>query len=709
MLEHFVAGPFWARGLAPWAHVRPPGGLLHFYGELYTMRLLLASLLTASALFADAPALMPLPAKITIEASAGALPIDGKFTVAGDLRLDAALTRFIARLSRQTGITIAARKPVKPAEATLRVTYSGRSSAAYPALGEDESYTLDITPDGASIKAVTPDGAMHGLETFAQSIQPGPDGFRAPAMHIEDYPRFAWRGLMMDVSRHFMPVETVERNLDAMAAVKLNVLHWHLSDDQGFRVESRLHPRLQQMGSDGFYYTQAQIRTVVAYARDRGIRVVPEFDIPGHSASWLPGYPVLASGKGPFDILRNFGVSLAVFDPTRETTYTFLDSFVGEMAALFPDKYFHIGGDEVNPRQWNESPRIQAFEKAHGMKNAHDLQVYFNKRVLKILTKHGKTMIGWDEILHPDLPKSTVVHIWRNQASLANAVQQGYRAILSWGYYLDHLSPAKFHYAVDPLGGAAAQLTDEQAKNVLGGEACMWAELVDPETVDSRIWPRTAAIAERLWSPRETTDIASMYWRMEAVSRNLEWTGVEHRATYGPMLDRISGQRDEPLRLLADAAEGLGCCSQRRPARITTQTPLNRFADAVRPESESVRALENAAARLAVDPAGDTADAALLREQFTQWAANDARFQASMGTNALLNELKPLSTDLSALGVVGLRVLDAWNSGATLPPDWVTQQNAEVARMLKPYPSEVVLAAARVLKTLLDSVAPKGR
>ena len=672
------------------------------------MRFLLVSLLTASALFADAPSLMPLPVKI--ETSAGGLAIDGKFTVAGDPGLDAALTRFIARLSRQTGILITARKPVMPAEATLRVTCSGRSSAAYPALGEDESYTLDITPDGASIKAVTIDGAMHGLETFAQSIQPGPDGFRAPAMHIEDHPRFAWRGLMMDVSRHFMPVETVERNLDAMAAVKLNVLHWHLSDDQGFRVESRLHPRLQLMGSDGIYYTQAQIRAVVAYARDRGIRVVPEFDIPGHTASWLPGYPVLASGKGPFDILRNFGISLAVIDPTRETTYTFLDSFIGEMAPLFPDKYFHIGGDEVNPRQWNESPRIQAFEKAHGMKNAHDLQVYFNKRILKILTKHGKTMIGWDEILHPDLPKSTVVHIWRNQASLANAVQQGYRTILSWGYYLDHLSPAKFHYGIDPLGGAAAQLTDEQAKNVLGGEACMWAELVDSETVDSRIWPRAAAIAERLWSPRETTDVASMYARMEAVSRNLEWTGIEHRAGYGPMLDRIAGgQRDEPLRVLGEAAEALGLGVGRRSSHNTTQTPLNRFVDAERPESESVRALENAAARLAVDPAGDAADSGLLREQFTRWAANDARFQAAAGTNALLAELKPLSADLTALGVAGLRVLDAWNAGATLPPDWVTQQNAEVARMLKPYPSEVSLAAARVLKTLLDSVAPKGR
>ena len=672
------------------------------------MRLFAACLL-APALFAAAPPLMPLP--VTIQPGTGDLPITGKFTIGGDARLEAAMTRFIDRLARQTGVIIATQKPLKnAAEATLRVTVAGRAKPGFPTLGEDESYTLDITRDGAAINAPAIDGALRGLETFAQSIQPGPDGFRAPAMRIEDHPRFAWRGLMMDVSRHFMPVETVERNLDAMAAVKLNVLHWHLSDDQGFRVESRLHPRLQQMGSDGLYYTQTQIRAVVAYARDRGIRIVPEFDMPGHTASWLPGYPLLASGKGPFEILRSFGGSTAVLDPTRESTYAFLDSFVGEMSSLFPDKFFHIGGDEVNPHEWNESPKIQAFEKKHGMKGPHDLQVYFNQRLLKIVAKHGKTMIGWDEILHPDLPKATVVHIWRNQASLANAVEQGHRTILSWGYYLDHLSPAKYHYGIDPLGGAAAQLTEEQAKNVLGGEACMWAELVSSETVDSRIWPRAAAIAERLWSARDVTDVASMYDRLEAVSRNLDWTGVIHRTDYGPMLDRISGgERNEPLRILSDASEGLGCCSQRRPARITTQTPLNRFADAVRPESESVRALENAAGRLAIDPAKDPDDAALLREQFTIWAANDARFQALAGTNALLTEVKPLSADLSALGSAGLRVLDSWSSAAALPPDWLAQENAEIARMLKPYPSEVILAGARVVKTLLDSLAPKAQ
>jgi hexosaminidase len=676
------------------------------------MRFLVLCLLGAPALLADAPALMPLPVKI--ETGTGGLVIDGKFTVAGDARFDAALTRFIARVSRQTGIMMANRKPFKTvSEATLRLSCSGctaRNATAYPVLGEDESYTLDISSSGASITAATYDGAIHGLETFAQAIQPSSDGFRVPAMRVEDRPRFAWRGLMLDVSRHFLPVETVERNLDAMAAVKLNVLHWHLSDDQGFRVESRRYPQLQGKGSDGLYYTQAEIRAIVAYARDRGIRVVPEFDIPGHSASWMPGYPALASGPGPYEILRTFGGSQAVIDPTRESTYTFLSSFIGEMATLFPDKFFHIGGDEVNPKQWNESPKIQAFEKKHNIKNAHDLQVYFNQRILKIVSRYGKTMIGWDEILHPDLPKATVVHIWRNQASLANAVEAGHRTILSWGYYLDHLSPAKLHYDVAPQGGPAAQLTDEQAKSILGGEACMWAELVDSETVDSRVWPRAAAIAERLWSPRDITDVSSMYARMESVSRNLEWTGVTHRANYSPMLDRLTGgQPNGALRMLSDAAEGLGCCSQRRPARITTATPLNRFADAVRPESESVRALENAAARLAVDPANDATDATLLRDQFTHWAANDAAFQTLAANNSLLTELKPLSIDLTAVGTAGLRILDAWNSNTPLPADWVTQQNAEMARMLKPYSSEVTLAAARVVKVMLDSLAPKGR
>ena len=253
---------------------------------------------------------------------------------------------------------------------------------------------------------------------------------------------------------------------------------------------------------------------------------------------------------------------------------------------------------------------------------------YFNQRVQKLLSKRGKILIGWDEVLHPDLPRDIVVQSWRGQKSLAEAATKGYRGILSWGYYLDHLSPAAFHYAVDPLSGDAGKLAPAEKSRILGGEMCMWAEYTTSEMVDSRIWPRAAAIAERLWSPTATTDVDSMYVRMEAVSRGLEWTGVQHRANFAPMLERMTGGRPtEPLRVLADVVEGLGLGPRARAGKYTSLTPMNRLADAARPESESVRALEAAAAKVAADPKGSPTEAALLRREFARWAANDARFQ----------------------------------------------------------------------------------
>jgi len=658
---------------------------------------------------AAAPPLMPLPVKV--ETASGRLAVDGTFSVAAtgstDPRLESALDRFAARISRQTGIPMLAARPADAGRATLRVECAGvrgalgaRPGAEYPSLGEDESYQLDVAPDGARLKAATVAGALHGLETFAQLVVPGAEGFHVPAIHIEDRPRFPWRGLMLDVSRHWMPLEVVERNLDAMAAVKLNVFHWHLSDDQGFRAESRRFPRLQQLGSDGNFYTQADIRHVVAYARDRGIRVVPEFDMPGHTNSWLVGYPELASAPGPYSIGRTWGVYDGALDPTREETYDLLDAFLEEMTQIFPDPYFHIGGDEVNGKQWSQSSSIQAFAKEHNLEDPRDLQVYFDQRIQKLLQKYGKIMVGWDEVLHPDLPADTVVQSWRGQASLAEAASQGYRGILSAGYYLDHLSPASYHYGIDPLADTAQKLTPEQASRILGGEACMWAEYVDAETVDSRIWPRAAAIAERLWSPKETTDVDSMYARMEAVSRVLEWTGVEHRANYGPMLDRLAaGRPAEPLRILADACEAQGLGPRSRAMKYSSLTPLNRFVDAARPESESVRALEQAAGKL---------DIALLREQFTRWAGNDARFQPLAEDNALLGELKPLSQDLSALGLAGLRILTYLESGQPAPEDWLSAQAKDIDRMLRPR-NEVVLAAVRPVKLLLDELTRRGR
>ncbi|MBZ5585878.1 MAG: beta-N-acetylhexosaminidase, partial [Acidobacteriia bacterium] len=305
------------------------------------------------------PALMPMPVKV--DPGTGQLPVNVNFVVEtasnADPRLASAASRFLSRVSRQTGVMFVSQGAAPADIRRLRIECAG--GAAYPTLGEDESYTLDISESGGLLKAATVDGAIHGLETVAQLIQPGPDGFQIPAVHIEDRPRFPWRGLMLDVCRHWMPLEVVKRNLDAMAAVKMNVFHWHLSEDQGFRVESKKYPKLHETGSNGNYYTHDQIREVVAYARDRGIRVVPEFDMPGHTTAWFVGYPELASGPGPYKIGANYGVFDPAMDPSKEETYAFLDGFIGEISPLFPDPYWHVGGDEVNGRQWKQSASIQ--------------------------------------------------------------------------------------------------------------------------------------------------------------------------------------------------------------------------------------------------------------------------------------------------------------------------------------------------------------
>ena len=599
-------------------------------------------------------ALMPLPAKMT--RGAGRLAVESRFSITNHGCPAAAVARFRARIARQTGI------PLIGAGQSLTVNCHA-PAPVWPTLGEDESYILDVTVGGASLAAPTTTGVLRGFETFSQLIAPGPDGFEVPAVHIEDRPRFPWRGLMLDVSRHWMPVDVVKRNLDAMAAVKLNVFHWHLSDDQGFRVESKLFPRLQQLGSDGDFYTQDQIRDVVAYARDRGIRVVPEFDMPGHATSWVVGMPELAASPGPFQIERKWGIFAPVLDAANERTYTFLDAFIGEMAGLFPDPFFHIGGDEVEDAQ------------------AKKLQPRFNQRVQALVKKHGKTMAGWDEVLAPGLAPDTLVQSWRGPEALAETAKKGYRGILSHGYYLNYLLPASTHYAVDP----------GNAEGILGGEACMWAEYVSAETVDAVIWPRMAAIAERFWSGKDITDVDSMYQRMEATSRWLEWTGVQHRANYLPMLERLAGTKPVgPLRVLADASEGGGHDIRANTGKYTSLTPLNRFVDAARAESEPVRRLASA-------------DRETLRAKLREWVDNDSRFQAMVDGDSFLGELVPLSRNLKTVGEIGLRALQYLESNTKAPADWVAQQKRVLDALEQPA-AEVILAAVRPVRLLVEKV-----
>jgi hexosaminidase len=480
-----------------------------------------------------------------------------------------------------------------------------------------------------------------------------------------------------------------------MEAVKLNVFHWHLTDDQGFRIESRVFPKLHELGSDGNYYTREDIREVVEYARDRGIRIVPEIDMPGHSGTWMIGYPELGSAPGPYAIIPTFGIYDPTLDPTQDRVYTFIDKLLGDIATLFPDEYLHIGGDEVNGKHWKANAGIQNFIRQRGLKDEAGLQAWFNRRVEPIVRKHGKKMMGWDEVLHPDLPREVLVQSWRDHESLAKAVKQGHRTLLSFGYYLDHLDTSKVYYMVDPLGGPARGLSDAEAANVLGGEACMWTEFVSPETVDSRIWPMTAAIAERLWSPRSVTDLASMFERLDIVSRQLDWRGVRHNTNYESMLRRLSETAPmEDLRVLADAVEPLGIDGREITRTYTQSTPLNRFVDAARGESAVVRRMEAEAARV-ISGASD----AEIERTFRAWRDNAARLGLHFAGNALLNEAAGVSRDLSRTGEIGLEALVRLRSRQAAP-EWVAATLVELDRLSKPQ-VEVVLAAVRPVRQLV--------
>jgi hexosaminidase len=484
------------------------------------------------------------------------------------------------------------------------------------------------------------------------------------------------------------------------------VLHWHLSDNQGFRIESKKFPKLQKMGSDGLYYTQEEARELVAYAADRGIRVVPEFDMPGHATSWFVGYPELASGKGPYAIERKWGVFDPAMNPTEERTYRFLDEFIGEMAYLFPDRYFHIGGDEVNGVEWSANPAIRAFMRAHGIKNNDALQAHFNQRVQALVNKHGKIMMGWDEILNPRLPKSIVIQSWRGQQSLATAATEGYRGLLSSGYYLDLNQPAAQHYAVDPMRGPTANLTPDESARILGGEACMWAEYVSPENVDSRIWPRAAAIAERLWSPEGVTDVDSMYQRLEGTSRWLDSFGLTHNASYDPMLRRIAGTDDiRALRILADLVEPVKDYTRSKlaTAEATAATPLNRLVDAARPESAAARHFATlVAALLAGGMKPDTE--AQARTLLARWRDNDTSLEPVARDSFLMQEAVPISRDLSTLGAVGLEALDYLDRGQPSPEQWRAEQLARIAEAEKPQ-AQLLLMIAPSIRTLVETSA----
>ena len=669
----------------------------------------LAAIVFAPALHPETPgaiSLMPMPQHMV--PGEGQLKIDGNFTIAldgySDARLASARERFLNTLSRETGIPY--HDEVTSGQAILTVKTAGAGDAALK-LGENESYHLEVTSTRALLTAPNPLGAMHGLQTFLQLVTITPQGFSAPAITIDDEPRFPWRGLMIDAGRHFQPMDVIERNLDGMEAVKLNVFHWHLSDDQGFRAESKVYPLLTGKGSNGLYYTQAQMREVVEYARDRGIRVVPEFDMPCHTTAWFVGYPDLASGKGPYTIETKWGVFDPAMDPTRESTFAFIDKFIEEMTTIFPDAYFHVGGDECDGKEWDANPRIKAFMHAHGMKDNAALQSYFTGRVQKLVAAHHRIMEGWDEVLQPDTPKDVMIQSWRGPKSLAAAARQGNRGILSTGYYIDLNQSAAEHYLADPLAGEGANLTAEEKKRGLGGEAAMWSEFTTPEIIDSRIWPRTAAIAERLWSAQEVLDVHSMYARMYAISDKLEAYGLKHQSFMWPMLQRMSGQADPKyLAVLAGVVQPPVGYQREELKQYDWHSPLNHLVDAVPPESHAALEFNNLVLAIV---AGKTTPESFqkAKDLLTLWRDNDAMLEPSLKNSYITAELAPVSQTLSQVSSIGLRALDDLENhrvadGATTQSDLETLKAAEkpqaVLRDMIVSPVETLVQAAGAQK-----------
>jgi hexosaminidase len=372
------------------------------------------------------------------------------------------------------------------------------------------------------------------------------------------------------------------------------------------------------------------------------------------------------------------------------------------MAGLFPDPYLHIGGDEVDGHQWEANLAIQAFKKKNGFADNNALQAYFNLRLLRILTKHGKKMVGWDEILQPGLPTDIVIHSWRGQKALVEAAEKGYQGILSNGWYIDLCQPAGDHYLNDPVP-ADSPLDDAGKKLIMGGEATMWSELVTAETIDSRIWPRTAAIAERLWSPASVRDVEDMYRRLGPISLRLEELGLLHIKNRDMILRRlVGGPRIKALKVLAEAVEPLENYGRHGQAAYTSLSPFTRFVDACAPESLAAWSFGNKVGRFLTGK--DRQAGAEIATTLKTWKDNHAMVLPFMAASPALREIEPLSLNLARACEAGLESLDCLTRGESRPAAWVEARRNVLTEAAKPA-GQAELAVVKTIGRLVEACA----
>lgn len=777
--------------------------------------------------------LMPYPQKLSSQTGKFVFPkrmelvVDGVAPDSADSKqINTTLADFARRVQLQTNIAVELIDSTKTEAPTFHLIVTGPSIANPESISTmDEAYQLSITKKSITVSAANQIGVKHALETLLQLIGEQQKSIQLPLVEIKDYPRFKWRGLLLDTSRHFFSVATIKRQLDAMAFAKLNVFHWHLTDDQGWRIELKSLPKLHQLASDGEFYTQDDIREVVAYAQARGIHVMPEVDMPGHASAIAMAHPELLSGNGPYKKEIRWGVHSPTLNPANEQVYDFAEKVVSELTTLFPFEYIHMGGDEVHPDEWNNNSAIQTFMRDKKLQSPHDLQAYFNQRLVKILAKHNRKMVGWDEIQHPDLPKDIVVQSWRGPDAVSDAVSHGVQALLSTGFYLDQAQPTAYHYRNDPIPpqpskndvvgegetqqswsfsfarkrgapvagtfslvrdktGAqrgyidfkdksrrdlsdikmvngltqfavdtwmgpltisfpqnqkeftssalvsnaayklhgqllennpepikAPQLTEVQQQLILGGEAALWAEILDESVMDLRLWPRGFAVAERLWSGADVRDEQSMYKRMASVGKLAEKSiQLQNNIESETLLKKLAGSEHiESLQIFAEALEQAQYYHRQHEkmanATYSKSDRLDQYVDALPPENLVVRELNLLVAAWLKNPKDHSLKKELLAT-FARWHKNISQVSAVINAR---DDLKPLAgilqkvNDIALLGTALAQKIDQKKSISQAEFSAAKQTIAAAQKI----DNEMIVAAAYPVDALLNSI-PKS-
>ncbi|HEX9610842.1 MAG TPA: beta-N-acetylhexosaminidase [Gemmatimonadales bacterium] len=522
-------------------------------------------------LAAQALALSVIPQPVRLEPAPGAFVLTAATVIATD------------RATRDIGYTLADlvapatgyRIAVRPLTAGAPRGIAIRLDTALARLG-DEGYRLEVTPSRVTIRAFALAGAFYAVQTLRQLLpvaifrQGKVEAVRwtIPAVVIEDYPRFPWRGAHLDVGRHFMPKEFVKKYIDLLALHKLNRFHWHLTEDQGWRIEIKTYPRLTEVGAwrretlvgrqsayadstqwrfdgrpHGGFYTQDDVREIVAYAAARFVTVVPEIEMPGHAQAAIAAYPELGNTGDSVGVGTRWGVYSRILNP-EEATIRFMQDVLTEVLTLFPGRYVHIGGDEAVKDEWQASPRAQARIRELGLKNEHELQSYFIRRMDEFLTARGRSLVGWDEILEGGLAPNAVVMSWRGTAGGIAAAQADHDVVMAptshtyFDYYqggdtlrepiaIGGYLPLDTVYGYEPV---PAELTADQARRVLGAQGQLWTEYMPgPRQVEYMAFPRLSALAEVVWTPRARKDFAAFTARLGRHLERLSILDVNYR------------------------------------------------------------------------------------------------------------------------------------------------------------------------------------